>query len=239
MRDTRRQEQPPPYLLHGSYNAVMRPFTPLALVIATTTAAHAGKPRLLVLGIEPADKAADTQVKAARDVTVALRAQAKTPNPYLLAPDDKPLADARTKHKCDSEEPDCMLAIAAESKAEAVAWGHLDGDTITLKAIRAGKHDIIMVSGALPDGDAAEWVKAAYQTLLVPSGTLAVKANVATATVSIDGAAKAPLTDKGIVLPEGTHKVRIEAAGYAPLATTVAIKEGEEATLSVELVATK
>jgi PEGA domain-containing protein len=217
----------------------MRPFTPLALVIATTTAAHAGKPKLLVLGVEPADKTADTQVKAARDITLALRSQAKAPNPYLLAPDDKPLADARTKHKCDSEEPDCMLAIASEAKAEAIAWGHLDGDTITLKAIRAGKHDIIVVSGALPTGDASDWVKTAYQTLLVPSGSLAVKANVPSATVSIDGAPKVPLTDRAIVLPEGQHKIRVEAAGYAPLATTVAIKEGEEATLSVELVATK
>lgn len=217
----------------------MRSFTPLALVIATTTAAHAGKPRVLVLGVEPADKTADAQVKAARDVTLALRAQAKAPGPYLLAPDDKPLADARTKHKCESEEPDCMLAIASEAKAEGIVWGHLDADTVTLKAIRAGKHDIIVVSGALPTGDATDWVKTAYQTLLVPSGTLEVKVNVSTATVSIDGAQKVPVSGKGFVLPEGGHKIRVEAAGYAPLETSIAIKESETATLSVELVAKK
>src|SRR5262245_44305292 len=134
---------------HGSYNTAMR--TPnlvggaaLVLVTATTAAAWAGKPRLLVLGVE-ADTTQDAQVKTARDITVALRARAKVSSTYVLAPEDKALADERTKHACDSEAPDCMLAIAAAYKADAIVWGTLGGEAmVTLKAIRAGKHDVIV-----------------------------------------------------------------------------------------------
>jgi len=219
----------------------MRIALALGFVVASTTPAAAGKPRLLVLGVE-ADKTQDAQVKAARDVTLALRARAKTSPMYVLAPDDKQLADERAKHACDSEAPDCMLEIAAAYKADAVVWGRLGGDSlVTLKAIRAGKHDVIVVSAQLPDGDPAPWATAAYQTLLVPSGTLEIKANVPTATVTIEGADKLVLANGTgqRVLAEGRYKIKVEAAGHTPLVTTVVIKESETATLNVELAATK
>jgi hypothetical protein len=216
----------------------MRIAPSLALVIAATGVSYAGKPRLLVLSVD-ADKAQDAQVKAARDITLALRAKAKASTPYVLAPDDKALADERAKHKCDSEAPDCMRAIAAAYKADAILWGRIDGDLVTLKAIRAGKNDIVVVTGAPPaDTETSEFARTAYDTLLVPTGTLVVQTNVASAVVTIDGTDKLALVKSSgqRVLAEGTHKLKIEAPGYAALSTTVAIKESETATISVELV---
>jgi hypothetical protein len=217
----------------------MRIAPSLALVIAATTVSHAGKPRLLVVSVD-ADKTQDAQVKTARDITLALRAKAKASGAFLVvAPDDKAFADERVKHKCVFDAPSCVREVAAAFKADAIVWGQLDTDLVTLKALRAGKDDVIVVTGAPPaDTEAAEFARAAYDTLLVPSGTLVVQANVASAIVTIDGADKLALVNSSVqrVLAEGQHKLKIEAPGYAPLSTTVAIKESETATISVELV---
>jgi len=220
----------------------MRIAPSLALVIAATTAAHAGKSRLLVISVH-ADPTQDAQVKTARDVTLALRAKAKASGAFtVVAPDDKAVAEERLKHKCASEAPDCMREIAAAWKADAILWGTLDADLVTLKAIRAGKNDIVVVTGAPPaDTETGEFARTAYDSLLVPSGTLVVQTNVASAVVTIDGTDKLALVKSSgqRVLAEGQHKLKIEAPGYAPLSTTVAIKESETATISVELVPTK
>lgn len=227
-----------------------------AILIGTTSVAMA-KPKVAVLGLEVVEEGGiDAKIAGlATKLTDALRKRASVgAGPYSLAPNSKKdLLEMKLLGGCDNEARECMSTIGRDLGADVLIYGKLqkrkDGFQVSLKLLDVRKKQMIRTKSELIGLDDTkparinEWARRLYNKLTgVPEqGTLAVKANVPTGQVYINGEIKGSLVDgaKNIAgLAEGTMEVRIESEGYETYSKEVTVKGGKtvkiDATLAKE-----
>jgi len=156
---------------------------------------------------------------------------------------------------CDNEAASCMVVIGAGLAADVLLYGRVErkGDVyrVSLKLLDVKAKTIEASADELPVGGSVTGVsKRLYNKLIGEgpgasiAGTLIVKARSQTGVTIRNGSVMVDEDRKGELaggrlavsgLPEGRHKIAIEAGGYQRFEETVTIRGGEQATLDALL----
>lgn len=222
-------------------------------LIAGGAAVHA-KPKIAVLGLEVIDNGnVDKETTlAAQRLTNELRARASRPAAkYSLAPNSaKDLLELKLLSDCSDEGRTCMADIGTDLGADRLLYGKLErrkkGYQVSLKLLNTNTRQMERTTSELiPTDDLHtakinKWARSLFNRLIgVPElGTLTIDANIARATIYVDGEVATTLRDgsaKVLGLSEGTHTLSIEADGYQRYEAEVAISAGATEELSVSL----
>ena len=222
-------------------------------LVAHDTVAQA-KPAIAVLGLEVIDNGnVDKETtQAAQRLAHELRTQAKRPDgKFDFAPNsEKDLLELKLLSGCSDEGRTCMAEIGSDLGADRLLYGKLErrqrGYQVSLKLLNTKTKQMEKTTSELipledlHNSKINKWSRSLYARLIgVPeSGTIAIEANVAKATIYIDGSVATTLRDgsaKVLGLSEGTHTVTIEADGYIRYESDVAVSAGDEEKLSVSL----
>jgi hypothetical protein len=224
----------------------------VAVLLGSTASAQA-KPKVAVLGLEVSDDGGsiDAQIaQFATELTTALRQRAKDKDsPFQLAPNsNKDLLEMKLLSGCANEARGCMADIGKELKADRLIYGKIerrkDGYHVTLKLLNVSSKKMERnTSDTISINDSTNvdtWSRRLYNRLggLPDQGTLMVKANVDRGTVYVNGESKGELSDGStqiLGLPEGKHEVRVESEGNSTFTTSVTIRAGQTADLTVNL----
>lgn len=229
----------------------------LACFVASVATAEA-KPSVAVLGIEVISKSGRVDAKTtniAKKLTAELRRRASIGSgPYQLAPNsNKDLLELKLLSDCASEARGCMSKIGQDLKADRLLYGKLEalpgkGYQVSLNLLNVSKKtmerntsDLIPLSDVGSSG-IQKWARTLYNRLSgIPSqGSIVVKANVSSGTVSVDGEGKGSLSGGQLRISgvsAGSHKVRIESPGHEPFESEVVVTSGESSTVNATLTA--
>jgi hypothetical protein len=225
-------------------------------VLWSAAAIADSKPAVAVLGLEVISQGTEVDEEAARfaaALTAGLRHRAMLgKGPFQLAPNsNKDLLELKLLSSCSDEGRECMSALGREMSAQKLLYGKVerrpDGYQVSLKlldvdteAMERTMSELVAFNQTNGNG-AKEWARRLYNRLagISEDGTIVVEANVDGGTVAIDGNVATALT-KGNAsisnIPEGTHRVTIEAAGYDRFEDTVTVTAGQESVISAILI---
>jgi hypothetical protein len=227
----------------------------LACFVASVATAEA-KPSVAVLGIEVISKSGRVDAKTtniAKKLTAELRRRASMGNgPFQLAPNsDKDLLELKLLSDCASEGRGCMSKIGADLKADRLLYGKLEklggkGYQVSLNLLNVGKRTMerntsdLIPKTEVDQAGISKWARVLYNRLSgVPSqGSVVIKANVSSGTVTVDGEPKGSLSGGKLRisgLSAGSHKVRVESPGHQPYEGDVIVSAGEAAEVSASL----
>jgi len=111
--------------------------TGCAAADVTAPRARPPKPTIAVLGLD----AVGDDAPAARELTVALRAEAASPRSrYALAPHrERELAEMKELANCANESASCMADIGADLEVDFMIYGRLDHGTVKLELMDVAK----------------------------------------------------------------------------------------------------
>ena len=224
------------------------------MTLAPGDAVAEDKPSIAVLGLEVIDNGnVDKETtRAAQRLAQELRGQAKRPDgKYSFAPNsEKDLLELKLLSMCSDEGRACMADIGTDLGADRLLYGKLErrqkGYQVSLKLLNTKTQEMekttseLIPADDLHNNNINKWARSLYARLIgVPeSGTLSIDANVAKATIYIDGSVATTLRDgsaKVLGLGEGMHTVTIEADGYDRYEAEVAVTAGKVEVLSVSL----
>jgi hypothetical protein len=210
-----------------------------------TVARADGKSALYVLLIDSDD--AEDQAEA---LTNALRARARSSPSWALAETPNTLSMLTTALRCPKV-PDatCLDRIAGHLKTERYIWGLMQkapGNQVSIELhfYQKGKPDAPVrerYSDALkdPKDDALKKAAAALfdRVTGVTTAQVAVHAGTGDGTVFIDGQKRGTLAkgETTIEVPVGSHKVEVQAPGFAPATQEINVLLGREMNVTLTL----
>ena len=205
---------------------------------------------IAVLGIE----ALDAQDNAlANDITEALRQRvtsSKLGSPQLQGKD---LVELKLIFSCSDEAPACLAQAAKSLGATELLFGNVKragGElTLNLKLLDAARG---VVEGSItenlprrrPEAGALRPLATQWLTKLngkgsgAPGATLIIRANVAGATITLDGSAAGVTTKKGLTLADiapGKHEITVEKTGYGRISQQFSVAASQALPLTLAL----
>jgi hypothetical protein len=215
-------------------------------------AADAGKPNVVILGLEVSAAAMDQDaIRIAKDFTTALRARATTAG-QLVPHSDKELVDEKLIRNCTTAEATCIAPIGAEFSATYLIYGSIektkDG---SLKAAMhmlnvATKQIAKSIPVDLKDTSANGISDAAKTTYLAFMGGDTGSININIQNDGVDGGQVTIGKDKKVLqgghltvkdLGPDRYTIVIEVTGFQRFEQTVPLAAGERKEVVVQLTA--
>lgn len=224
----------------------------LALAVLGGRVAHAGKPNVVILGLEVVDKGGGIDANTAqlaKDFTSQLRARASAAG-QLVAHSDKELVDEKLLRNCNSADPSCIAPIGSELGAAYLIYGSLEKTTTGAKVSlhllnvatkQATKHFPTDMRDTSPGGLSDAAAKAYAALMGGDAGSININVNndgvdVGTVTVGKD---KRDLKGGHVMVKDlgpDRYTVQIDVTGFQRFEQTVSLGQGEKKDMSVTLV---
>lgn len=208
----------------------------LTLVLLGSVAYAGPKQKMAVLGIEAiigANGQIDPQdVQFAKELTKELRVRVNNSKDYELTKEQRELSDEKLMNGCSNEAAACMSTIGAGIGADFVLFGRIEntksGYKVSLKLVNVNKKQQVTSDPNVEIRTAdtrgvglSNWVRDRFRKLTgeTADGKLTITiAGATTGTVYVgkDRDPKGQLNGGSITLtlPEGRHKVVVEADGF-------------------------
>ena len=215
-------------------------------------AAMAGKPTVVILGLEIIDKGGgmdQATVQLAKDFTTALRARASQAG-QLVAHSDKELVDEKLIRNCTNADASCIAPIGSEFGATYLIYGSVEkstsGSKVSLHLLNVASKQLVKhfptdLKDTSPAG-LTEAARAAYAGLMGgDSGSLNINIQndgVDGGTVTI-GKEKHDLKGGHLTLKDlgpDRYSMTIDVTGFQRFEQTVSVGQGEKKEVVVTLV---
>jgi hypothetical protein len=201
-----------------------------------------------VLGLEALDGAPDN---VASELTDALRQRVALTHGFQLV-QGKDLVEVKLVFSCPDESPACMAQAGKSMGATKLIFGNVKRAgtdyQVTLKlldvnrsAVDASTADTIARRKAEPTvfrSLAPVWIAKLTGKSTGVNGSLQIRANVAGATVSLDGANVGATGPQPLAIPDvspGHHEVSVEKSGYTTTTQEFTLAAGQSLPLSLSL----
>lgn len=203
----------------------------LLLLVLFASYAHADrKPTIAVLGVMPDDPSL-ARHKRTLDDTLRTLANAKA-SPYRVKGRAKQITDAVRSAECNAHESACAVKLADVLGTDFALAGKLEKRAtsveLTLVVVDAAKRQIVRQTRhkVTSDSDMKKLARLAFDKLGGGgSSDLVIIANAKRGKIIIDGELRGELFEgrATIPLPNGRHRLRIEAAGHKAYEDTVVL----------------
>ena len=215
-------------------------------------AAMAGKPSVVILGLEIIDKGGgmdQATVQLAKDFTTALRARASQAG-QLVAHSDKELVDEKLIRNCTNADASCIAPIGAEFGATYLIYGSVEksptGSKVSLHLLNVASKQLVKhfptdLKDVSPTG-LTEAARAAYAGLL---GGDSASLNINIQNDGVDGGTVTIGKDKHDLkgghltvkdLGPDRYSMTIDVTGFQRFEQTVSVGQGEKKEVVVTLV---
>ncbi|MEM9860691.1 MAG: PEGA domain-containing protein [Myxococcota bacterium] len=222
-----------------------------ALQLLAAQSAAAQQESVYVLGL----RSVEGDDEFARELSGAIRVAAGGVPGWAVSPDEVSLSQMTMVYGCDDPNTECMASIAEELSADKVIYGTVrrsgTGDDFSFGLSlylfdRASGSLTDQLTDTIPPSEAGTDVLqsraeryAAQLGGVARYGAVRLDVGESGATVQVDGETIGMTNSAGTILvedlTEGTHAIRIDAAGFDPFETEVDIEADEQKELRVNL----